>query len=285
MPEAKKILITGANSGIGKASAIQLAKQGHEIIMFCRSTERGEAARKDIIRESGVPPGQVSLIRCDLADLASVRAAAAKYKQKHDRLDVLLNNAGGYFSERKVSADGYEYTFAMNHLGHFLLTEELLPLIKQSVPARIVNVSSEASRTGSINFDDLMMEQKYSGFRAYCQAKLANIVFTNELAKRLQGTGVTATSLHPGVVNTNFGADASGFMKIMIKLVKPFMTTPAKGASTSVFLATSRQVEGVTGKYFANSKEKKANKEAHDPAILKRLWEVSAELVAASRTA
>jgi NAD(P)-dependent dehydrogenase (short-subunit alcohol dehydrogenase family) len=195
-------------------------------------------------------------------------------------LDVLVNNVGGFWTHRHVTADGLEHTFALNYLAPFLLTNLLLDRLIASAPARIVSVSSGAHTAGRLDFDDLQGERKYSGQRAYNASKLANVMFTYELARRMRGTGVTSTVLHPGVVGTAFGAeDQSAFFTVILPLIRPFMKTTGQGAATSIYLASSRQVEGVTGRYFANSKPKKSSKSSYDIAAAGRLWQVSADLV------
>jgi retinol dehydrogenase-14 len=273
----KTVLVTGANSGIGKVTALALARMGAHVVMLCRNKERGEAAQKEIIRESSNE--QVDLMICDLSCMDSVHAFANDFLLRYNRLDVQVNNAGGYFDRRIKTADGYEYTFAMNHLGHFLLTNRLLDLIRYSAPARIINVSSNAHQTGHIRFDDLMAEKRYMGWRAYSQAKLANILFAYELDKRLQGTGVTVNAVHPGFVNTNFANNTSPFIKPMVRLAQCFARSPEKGAETSIYLASSPDVEGISGKYFFDKKERSSNRESYDKKIAKRLWDVSEDLV------
>ena len=272
----KIVLITGANSGIGKATATRLAIMGAYIVMLCRNKERGETARQDIIQTSG--NNNIELILIDLTDLGSVRKAAEEIKAKYDHIDVMLNNAGGYFEKRKTSKDGYEYTFAMNHLGHFLLTNLLLDELKAAVNARIINLSSDIHKKGHIYFDDLMTEKKYKGFGVYSHAKLANILFTNELSRRLQHTNITVNTLHPGMVRTNFTSDASRFIKFMMTIMGRFLKSPEKGAETSVYLASSKEVDRISGKYFVNLKEKKSSPESYDEKVAKKLWKVSCEL-------
>jgi NAD(P)-dependent dehydrogenase (short-subunit alcohol dehydrogenase family) len=272
----KIVLITGANSGIGKATAIKLATMGANMVMLCRNKEKGETARQDIIQTSGNK--NIALILIDLADLGSVRKAAEEINAKYDHIDVLINNAGGYFEKRKTSKDGYEYTFAMNHLGHFLLTNLLLDELKAAVNARIINLSSDIHKQGHINFDDLMTEKKYKGFNVYSHAKLANILFTNELARRLHDTYITVNTLHPGMVRTNFTADASMFIKFMMIIMGRFLKSPEKGAETSVYLASSEEVDEISGKYFVNRKEKKSSPESYSEEVAKKLWDVSCEL-------
>jgi NAD(P)-dependent dehydrogenase (short-subunit alcohol dehydrogenase family) len=209
-----------------------------------------------------------------------VRRLAAAVLNAYPRLDVLVNNVGGFWATRHVTADGLERTFAVNHLAGFLLTNLLLDRLKASAPARIVTVSSNAHATGKLNFADLQGDSSYSGQRAYSQSKLANVMFTYELARRLAGTGVTVTALHPGVVRTAFSAeDPSPLAKVMTPLLRAFMKTPAQGAGTSIYLASAPQVEGVTGQYFANRKPKTSNKASYDTAAAARLWLISASLV------
>ena len=200
--------------------------------------------------------------------------------EAYPRLDVLVNNVGGFWATRHVTADGLEHTFALNHLAAFLLTDLLLDRLKASAPARVVTVSSGAQSLGTIDFEDLQGERRYSGQTAYNQSKLASVMFTYELARRLEGTGVTATALHPGVVNTGFGAeDPSRIFKVIVPFYRPFMKTPQQGAATSIYLASSPKVTGVTGKYFANGKPQTSNKASYDQAAATRLWQVSADLV------
>jgi len=215
-----------------------------------------------------------------MSSQAEVRRLAGEVLAAYPRLHVLLNNVGGFWSHRHVTADGLEHTFALNHLAPFLLTSLLLERLKASAPARIVTVSSGAQSMGKIDFEDLMGERKYSGQTAYNQSKLANVMFTYELARRLAGTGVTATALHPGMTNTSFSAeDPSRMFAPLVKVVRPFMKKPERGADTPVFLASAPEAEGLTGQYFANRASKKSNKSSYDPSATARLWRVSAELV------
>ena len=209
-----------------------------------------------------------------------MRRLAAEVLDAYPRLDVLVNNVGGFWATRHVTADGLEHTFAVNHLAAFLLTDLLLDRLKASAPARVVTVSSNAQSLGTIDFEDLQGERRYSGQTAYNQSKLASVMFTYELARRLAGTGVTANVLHPGVVNSGFGAeDPSRIFKVLVPLWRPFMKTPQQGAATSIYLASSPEVEGVTGKYFANGRPRTSNKASYDDAAAARLWQVSAGLV------
>ena len=266
-------LVTGANSGIGKATALGLARLGGTVVMACRNTARGEAARQDIVRESGNP--RVSLEIVDLASETSIRMFADEFCRTHSRLDVLINNAGVYTWHRDVTADGLERQFEVNYLSGFLLTHLLLDLLKTSAPSRVVNVSSSAHGTGRIHFDDLQGQRRYRGFRAYSQSKLAQILFTRELARRLQGTSVTVNAVHPGVIRTNLGI---GGTSIVVRFVKMFLKSPAKGAETPIYLATSPEVEGVTGQYFVNKKIQEPSMAAQDPDAARRLFDLSANL-------
>ncbi|HLL55205.1 MAG TPA: SDR family oxidoreductase [Myxococcaceae bacterium] len=276
--KGRVVLVTGANAGLGKETALALAKMGARVICVSRDRARGEAAVAEIKAQSG--SADVELMLADLSSQKSIRAFAAEFKRTHDRLHVLVNNAGVINPERKVTEDGYEATFALNHLGYFLLTHELLDVLKASTPARIINLASEAQRGGHIDFDDLHFERrKYSSWGAYMQSKLANVMFTYDLAKRLEGTGVTVNAVHPGGVATNFGQEFKGFTGFFLsKLFRPFARTPAKGAETSVYLASSPEVEGVTGGYFADNKPIRSSRESNDENVRRRLWEVSEKL-------
>ncbi len=273
----KICMVTGANSGIGKETALGLAKMGATVVMVCRNRAKGEAAQSAIKQQSGNE--SVDLLLANFASLQSVRQLAISFTQQYSRLDVLVNNAGSFFGRRMVSVDGYEMTFAVNHLASFLLTNLLLDILKASAPARIVNVSSDAQMAGILNFDDLQMSKRYRMFGAYAQSKLANTLFTYALARRLEGTGVTVNCLHPGVVATNIWSQAlPGFLRPLAGVSRFFGITAAEGARTSLYLATSPAVEGVTGQYFASSQAKSSAKISYDPAIQERLWQVSAQL-------
>ncbi len=274
--KGKVCLVTGANSGIGKVTAQELARMGAQVIMVCRDKRRGEEAKAEITAATANP--QVDLMTVDLASQAAISQFAKDFKAHYDRLHVLVNNAGIALSNRTLTPDGLEATFAVNHLAYFLLTELLLDTLKASAPARIVNVSSEAQSSGKIAFDDLQAEKKYSQMQAYSQSKLANVLFTYELARRLQDTGVTANCLHPGAVKTNFAQGSTGFFGMMLRLARPFEISPEKGAETSIYLASSPEVEGVSGKYFSKKQPKQSSTVSYDPAIRQRLWEESARL-------
>lgn len=274
----KVVLVTGGTGGIGKATAIGLAGLGARVGITGRDPRRAEQAAADIRTSSGNPA--VDVFAADLSSQAEVRRLAADVRDAYPRLDVLINNVGGFWAHRHLTADGLEHTFALNHLASFLLTNLLLDRLKASAPARVVTVSSHVQAEGRIEFDDLQGARNYSGQRAYSQSKLANIMFTNELARRLEGTRVTATSLHPGFVRTDFGAeDQAWFFTVVSRAVRPFLKTPAQGAQTSIYLASSPDIDGVTGKFFANRKPQTANKVACDTDMTSRLWQVSGDLV------
>lgn len=274
----KTVLVTGGTGGIGLAAATALAELGARVGIVGRSGARGRAAA-DAVRHQ-VPSAQVDVFSADLSAQAEVRRLGAEVTATYPRLDVLVNNVGGYWAHRHVTADGLEHTFALNHLAPFLLTHELRDLLEAGAPSRVVTVSSGAQAMGRIDLDDLQGERSYNGQRAYNQSKLANVLFTYELARRLEGTGVTATVLHPGVTRTAFGQEDSGrWMRLMLPVVRPFMKTPEQGASTVVHLASSPEVDGVTGAYFANRRAKRSSRSSYDRELARRLWEVSAALV------
>lgn len=277
----KKVIVTGGNSGIGLETAAALAGAGASVTITARHRAKGEAALAEI--RSRHASSDVDLVTFDLASFESVRSGAAELLERLVRIDVLVNNAGLMQSERSETVDGLETTFQVNHLGPFLLTVLLLDRLKTSAPARIVNVAStahQAARSG-LDFSDLQSTGSYAGMAVYGRSKLANIYFTTELARRLQGTGVTANCLHPGTVRSGFAADgdSGGLFSIGIAIARPFMIGPAKGAETSVYLASSPEVEGVTGKYFVKCRARTPSKAARDEAAAKRLWEESERLV------
>jgi retinol dehydrogenase 14 len=280
----KFVLVTGGTGGIGKATALGLAALGAWVGITGRDQARAEAAAAGIRATTGSPA--VDAFAADMSAQAGARRLAAQVLDTYPRLDVLVNNVGGFWAHRHLTADGLEHTFALNHLAPFLLTSLLLDRLTASAPARIVTVSSGAHARGRIDFDDLQGERNYSGQRAYSQSKLANVMFTYELARRLDGTGVTATVCHPGVVHTSFGTeDQAAHMAGMIRVARLFMKTPAQGAITPVYLASSPQVEGVTGRYYANRKPKTSSKASYDTTAAARLWQVSAGLAGMTATA
>jgi retinol dehydrogenase-14 len=273
----RTVLITGGTSGIGRATALGLAAMGARVAITGRDRARTEDAAREIRASGG---GVVDVFVADLSSQSQVRRLADEVLGTLPRLDVLVNNVGGYWNTRHVTADGLERTFALNHLAPFLLTNLLLDRLTQSAPARVVTVASNAQAMGRIDFDDLQGERDYSGARAYNQSKLANVMFTYELARRLAGRGVTANALHPGVVSTSFGAeDPGGTQRLMVPFMRPFMKSPTQGAATSIHLASSPDLNTVTGRYFANSKPTKSAKRSYDEAVAARLWQVSAGLV------
>lgn len=250
---------------------------GAKLVLVCRNPEWAKVAIADIKNESAAG---AEIIIGDLASQAAVRQVAAEFKAKHDRLDVILNNAGTIVPSHRMTPDGIEETFAVNHVAYFLLTTLLLDMLKSSAPARIVNVSSEAHRRSKMHLDDLQFERsKYRSFTAYGQSKLCNILFTKELAERLRGTKVTANCLHPGLVASGFGRTHGGFMGLVIRLAHPFMITPEEGAKTQVWLASSPDIDGVSGKYFYKCAERASSKDAEDEADAHKLWEISEGLI------
>jgi retinol dehydrogenase 14 len=269
----KVAIVTGANSGIGLVTAQGLADLGAKVVMVCRDRERGAAALKEIKARSG--NDGVELMLCDLASRESIGEFAEEFKRTHDRLDVLVNNAGVYLRNRTVVEGNLETTFAVNHLAYFLLTNRLLDVIKRSAPARVVNVSSAAHTYGHMDFDNLQGEKNYSGVRAYANSKLANVLFTYEMARRLKATGVTVNCLHPGAVATGIFRALPKFVEAIIKLVT---LSPEKGAETSLHLAASPDVEGMTGKYFVKKTETRSSPESYNEDVAQRLWAVSAKL-------
>jgi retinol dehydrogenase-14 len=279
----RTVLVTGGTGGIGRATAMGLATMGAHLGITGRDRERTEGAAREIRAAGG---GQVDVFVADLSSQSEVRRLADEVLQSLPRIDVPVNNVGGYWDTRHVTADGLERTFVLNHLAPFLLTNLLLDRLKHSAPARVVTVSSNAQAMGRIDFDDLQGERSYSGSKAYNQSKLANVLFTYELARRLQASAVTANALHPGVVSTSFGAeDPGGIQRLIVPFARPFMKTPAQGAATSIHLAFSPDLEQVSGRYFANSKPKRSSKRSYDEAAAARLWQVSADLVSLTAAA
>ena len=272
----KVVLITGGTSGIGKAAAVEFAGMGAEVVITGRNAERGKEAVGEIKARSG--SDAVSLLLADLSTQAEVRRLAEEFRSGHDRLDVLVNNAGVVNQKRSETADGIESTLATNHLAPFLLTELLLDLLKGSAPSRIVTTASEAERWGRMDFDDLQSRKRYGAFPVYGMTKLANIMFTIDLGEKLEGTGVTATCFHPGAVNTNFGNGTGSIGTFLFRAFKPFMRSPEKGAETLVYLASSPDVDGMTGKYLSDLKLITAKSAAYDAEIRRKLWEASEKL-------
>jgi NAD(P)-dependent dehydrogenase (short-subunit alcohol dehydrogenase family) len=276
----KVCMITGANAGIGKATALGLANTGATVVIVCRSQERGEAALAEIREQSS--NDHISLVVADLASQGEIRRLAEDFKGHYSALHVLINNAGIIPRKREVTVDGFETQLAVNHLATFLLTNLLLDILKASAPARIVTVASDMHRGATINFDDLQSEGSYGPLRVYSRTKLANVLFTYELARRLEGTKVTANCLHPGVVATNLLADGMGMPRALRSTTRLIGAKPEKGAKTSIYLAVSPEVEGVSGKYFVRQKAVESSRSSYDESLARRLWRVSAELTGLS---
>lgn len=270
--KGKTAIITGATSGIGKVTALAIARDGAHLVLPVRNIEKGEALKEEIVKETG--NRSVELMSCDLASMDSIRSFAKSFLVKYDRLHLLVNNAGLWESKRKESADGIEMNFAVNHLAPFLMTNLLMDVIKKSTPARIINVSSTAHKYAKMNFDDLECKKRWDSMKSYAQSKLANIFFTRKLAHELEGTGITVNCLHPGVVSTHLFDNMPGFFRRIFGL---FMISPEKGAETSIFLATSPEVEGITGAYFKKKKSAKTTSHAEDMKAADILWDVSKE--------
>jgi NAD(P)-dependent dehydrogenase (short-subunit alcohol dehydrogenase family) len=273
----KVCLVTGATSGLGQATAHALARLDATVAIVGRNLEKSAATVAQIKKLSGNP--NVDFLLADLSSQAAIHQMAQQFKERYRRLDILINNAGAVFMQRRESVDGIEMTFALNHLGYFLLTNLLLDVLKASAPTRIVNTSSELHRKAHLDFGDLQNARRYRGMNAYHQSKLANVLFTYELARRLGGTGVTTNVLSPGLVATNLGMNNRGLSPLMKRLVDRMMgISPEEGARTGVYLASSPTVEGVTGKYFVKQEAIPSSPETYDEAIAARLWKVSAEL-------
>ena len=277
MKKNKVCLITGATSGIGKETAVALAKIGSTIIVNGKDEKRGEETIAEIKRISGNE--NVELMIANLSSLNEVRKFAGKLKAKYDKLDVLINNAAVFYTSRNLSIDGIEMQFAVNHLSHFLLTNLLLETLKKSNSARIINVSSNAHYQGMINFDDINFEKRYFGWTVYCQSKLANVLFTYELADRLDPKQITVNALHPGTVRTNIvGKYASFIYRLGWNLQKPLMLPVEEGAKTSIYLASSEEVKGITGLYFVKCKSQKSSDMSYDKMLARKLWDLSEKL-------
>lgn len=277
--QGKTILITGATNGIGKVAALELAKMGASVVIVGRQRAKTESVVEEI--KAASHSSSVDMLIADLSVISEVRRLADEFRQKYQRLDVLINNAGAVFSNRHESHDGLEMTFALNHMSYFLLTNLLLDLLKASAPSRVVNVASDAHTGGKLNFDDLQNQRSYGagGFGAYANTKLLNVMFTYELARRLAGTGVTANVLHPGFVRSGFGHNNTGLMRIIMPLVQLAAISPEQGADTIVYLAASPEVEGQTGRYWDKRKAIQSSASSYVEADQRRLWDATAELV------
>jgi NAD(P)-dependent dehydrogenase (short-subunit alcohol dehydrogenase family) len=281
--KGKVVVVTGSNVGIGLETAVGVAAQGATTVLACRNQDKAEAAAKEVTQRTW--NDDVHVVALDLADLESVAAAADDILGRWPRLDVLVNNAGGTWSARQATAQGFEYTFGVNHLGHFSLTNRLRSRLEASAPARIINVTSVGhhfARNG-MRFDDLQSERGYDAMEAYCRSKLANVLFTRELAKRLDD-GVTANAAHPGPVRSGFGMDGdlTGFMGFGMRLVRPFEISPKRGAKTSIHLASSPAVANRTGLYWVRSKPGHMSRRARDDAAATRLWTESEALLSSA---
>ncbi|XP_023153827.2 retinol dehydrogenase 12 [Amphiprion ocellaris] len=280
--DGKTVLITGANTGIGKETSRDMAGRGARVVMACRDLTRAEQAAEEVRRSTG--NGNVVIRHLDLASIYSVRQFAKDFLDSEDRLDILINNAGVMMCPKWLTEDGFETQLAVNHLGHFLLTNLLLPKLKSSAPSRVVNVSSIAHRGGRINFDDLFFSRRtYSPLESYRQSKLANVLFSRELARRLSGTGVSSFSLHPGVIRTELGRHVEGWFPLLGALLRLpsllLMKTPWQGCQTTVFCAVTPGLEERSGRYFSDCAEKETAPEGRDDVAAKKLWEESARLV------
>jgi retinol dehydrogenase 14 len=268
-------VVTGATRGIGRATAEGLAKLGASLILICRRSEDGAGVAESIRKSGGHPP---EVVLADLSSQASIHSAAAAIVEKHPRLHVLINNAGVLLRTRQVSVDGHEMQLAVNHLAYFLLTNLLLDALKAGAPSRIVNVSSGAHQCGRIDFDALQSERRYDPIRVYSMTKLANILFTHELARRLEGTRVTVNAVHPGVIATRLLADYLDVPVAGSTAAPTFGGNPERGAETSIYLAASPEVEGISGGYFVNRQETRSSAASYDEAAARKLWDVSARL-------
>jgi NAD(P)-dependent dehydrogenase (short-subunit alcohol dehydrogenase family) len=272
----KICLITGATSGIGQAAALALSQMGATVVVVGRSEERCQNTVANIQRETG--NFYVNYLLADLSVQSQVRQLAENFKSRYKRLDVLVNDAGAIFLRRQLSADGIEMTFAVNHLAYFLLTNLLLDTLKTSAPARVVNVASNSHLGQHLDFDNLQLKRGYNPMRAYGRSKLCNLYFTYELARRLEGTGVTVNAMHPGFVHTNMAANNGWLVSLFLPLIHRNSLTPEQGARTAVYLASSPDVETVTGKYFVREREVASDPVSYDQAAAKRLWEVSEKM-------
>ncbi len=265
----KIVLITGATSGIGKETARGLAELGATIVFTTRDNLKGEKTKKELIAATNNE--NIHMLKCDLASFESIKNCCKEFKSKYDKLHVLINNAGVWDFKRRESKDGIENIFATNYLAPFLMTNLLLDVLKKSNPSHIINVTS-GMHYGTINFDDIEFKQKFSGAKAYRQSKLGLILYTRLLAKKLEGTGVTVNTVHPGMNKTDLGRDASGFSRMIFKMMGK---DPKIGAETSIYLASSPEIENITGEYFAKKEIKKSSKESYDMDLAKKLWDVS----------
>ncbi len=266
----KVVLITGGTSGIGRVTARELKRAGATVVVIGRDPARLDAIKREIGADT---------IRADLQLVADARRAADEFRRRYERLHVLVNNAGAVFGDRQVTAEGFERTFALNHLAYFTITTALLDVLRASAPARVVSVSSEAARGARLDFSDLQMERGYLSIRQYCNTKLMNLLFAFELARRLEGTGVTSNAVHPGAVASGFGMQGAGWYGMLTRLARPFLIGEEKGARTQIWAASDPSLEKVSGKYFVRQREKTAPRAALDPAAARHLWEETEKLV------
>jgi len=273
----KTALVTGASSGIGLEASVKLAARGARVLMVARDPARGEAARAEVVRRSGSE--KVELLLCDFSSQKATRALADQVRERVERLDILINNAGSVSPKRQLTEDGIEQTFAVNHLGYFLLTNLLLDLVVAGAPARVVNVSSIGHRQGTLDFDDIGFERGYGIMKAYSRSKLANVLFTTELARRLDGKGVTVNALHPGAVATHIWSHAPAIARPLLAVAKLFMISPEEGGDRIMYLATSPEVDGKSGGYYEKNRLVTPSRRAQDPSLATRLWDVSSQLV------
>lgn len=275
--EGKVVVVTGANAGIGRATCEQLARQGAHVVLVCRNAERGREAVDALKVATGST--RFELVIADLALMSQVRRAAAEIQARHPKIDVLVNNAGVYLPQRHVTAEGFEAMFAINHLAPFLLTHALLPQLAAAAPGRVITVSSDGHRGGHLHLDDLQMSRHFNALRQYCNTKLANILFTKELARRSVDHGLVASAYHPGMVRTGFAQDEPGLFGFLVKVASPFLRSPEKAARTATFLATTEDARGTNGEYFINSRRRNPSRKARDEAVARELWEHSAQLL------
>jgi len=274
----KVCIVTGANSGIGKETALGLAKEGVSLVMLVRNPERGQEAKDYIIAESSNE--HVDMMVCDLSSMAEIRRFTVEFSQRYNRLDILVNNAGAVFSKREVTIDGFERSLAVNYLAPFLLTHELLPLLKSSAPSRVINLTSGLHSRGKVNLDDLQSKNKYKRMEAYQSSKLMVLLFTYKIARTLDGTGVFVNAVSPGFVATNLGrSSGSRLSSIMFGMMKPFQLTPVEGAETSLYVATSPELDGVSGKHFAKCQEKETAEVSYDITLQDDLWEQTIQML------
>jgi NAD(P)-dependent dehydrogenase (short-subunit alcohol dehydrogenase family) len=278
---SKVCVVTGSNSGIGKETALSLAGMGATLVMVARNREKGQKALDEIVAQTG--NHSVSLMICDMSSVASIRSFTADFRTRYNQLNVLVNNAGAEFVKRQVTSEGFEKTFAVNYLAPFLLTHELLELLKASAPSRIVNVSSGLAKNGKVDFADLQNEKNYKGMQAYSNAKLMIMMWTYELSRRLTGSGVTVNVLMPGFVATNLGKNSGSLRsRVMFSMVRPMQISAKKGAETSVYLASADEVKDMTGKCFSKKKEVVTCPASHDQEVQKELWDETVRLLGLS---